>query len=271
VSDSQGNFTIQTTTASRNSLTLTSEATISRVTQVHVPGEIRVSVIPDSFDLDAFEEYAPRVSGLRRWTSAPRLQVLKTVIDYATARSNFTEFRTTDREINNPGLDCTLGEMRRAIGDLSGGNFSFTSEETIVAPANSTFRTRDVPLNTIVLLFAQNLGANGRGTAYTDANPLVFERGVVFLSAGALPLCSPTAERVIPHEVGHALGYAPRHIFKQPSIMGSPPSFPMTPFDLDAIDILYGRPPGNRAPDNDPDDYSLNAAPSQLLSLEPPP
>jgi hypothetical protein len=130
--------------------------------------------------------------------------------------------------------------------------------ELLTAAPQSRFRTDQIPADSIVVLFARDLGSNGRGIAYVSEQPWTFNRGVVFLHADHLPLCSSTAERVVPHELGHALGYAPNHVAKQPSLMGSPPSFPLTQFDHDAIALINQRPPGNRAPDMDPDDFSLN-------------
>ena len=70
-------------------------------------------------------------------------------------------------------------------------------------------------------------------------------------------VCRITAARVYPHELGHALGY--QHVTLAASVMsGSQPTTALTPFDREAIRIVYQRPPGNRSPDIDPPAYVIN-------------
>jgi len=45
----------------------------------------------------------------------------------------------------------------------------------------------------------------------------------------------------------------------EPSVMsGIDPTSALTPFDREALRIIYQRPPGNRAPDVDPPGYVIN-------------
>jgi hypothetical protein len=257
--------------AASYSVRLTQPNFVGRATKVRIPGTASLSLIPSAFDLAAFEEFAPRTAGLRKWTLDPSLLVLASVVDYPTAQASFTDFRVTDRGAATSTVDCILTEMNRSLAQMTGAQLTFKSQEIITAPPGSRFKVTDIATGSIVVLLARSLGANGRGMAYTGQDLWTFNRGVVFLHADDLPPCSPTAARVIPHELGHALGYAWNHVSKQPSIMGSPP-FPMTQFDQDAIAVINQRPPGNKAPDSDPDDFSSNLLDDlRALSTEPVP
>jgi hypothetical protein len=258
--DAAGLFTLRADTAATYSIGLTKPEFVQRTTKARIPGDVAISMISSAFDLVAFEEFAPRASGLNKWITNPTLLILKNPVDFLGAQANFTDFRVTDREVAPSGIDCVTAYMRAAITEMTGGRLSFTRTEIITAASGSRFRTDQTPVDSMVTLFARDLGSNGRGVAYVGQEPWVFNRGVVFLHADSLPLCSSTAERVVPHELGHALGYAPNHVAKQPSLMGSPPFFPLTQFDRDSIAVINQRPPGNRAPDADPDSFSINVS-----------
>jgi hypothetical protein len=255
-----GFFTLRAETAATYVLGLTKPGFVERATRVRIPGQVELSLIPVDFHLDAFEEFAPRTPGLRKWMTDPALLILRNVVDFLGAQANFTDFRVTDREIAPAAIDCIWSYLRTSISELTRGTRTFSRLELLAAMPQSRFRTDQVSAHSIVVLFARDLGANGRGVAYDGEQPWTLNRGVVFLHADHLPLCSPTAQQVVPHELGHALGYAPNHVTKQPSIMGSPIAFSLTQFDRDAIALINQRPPGNRAPDADPDDFSLNLA-----------
>jgi hypothetical protein len=258
-----GVFTLRAETAASYALALTKPGFVERATKVSIPVQVELSIIPADFDLAAFEEFAPRTSGLRKWMTDPAVLILRNVVDFLGAQANFRDFRVTDREIVPGAIDCIWSYLRSSISELTGGTRAFSRLELLAATSQSRFRTDQLSAHSIVVLFARDLGANGRGVAYGGEQPWTFNRGVVFLHADHLPLCSSTAQQVVPHELGHALGYAPNHVTKQPSIMGSPIAFSLTQFDGDAIALINQRPPGNRAPDVDPDDFSLN------LSTEP--
>jgi hypothetical protein len=74
--------------------------------------------------------------------------------------------------------------------------------------------------------------------------------------AGAAPLSA-----VIAHELGHALGFA--HVSAAPSVMEATVFSDVTDFDRQVGAIVFQRPPGNQAPDVDPD-VSVNAAPARF-------
>ena len=58
------------------------------------------------------------------------------------------------------------------------------------------------------------------------------------------------------HELGHALGY--NHVTVVTSVMNSNARTEPNDFDRTASRIAFQRSPGNRAPDSDPDMYSVN-------------
>lgn len=215
------------------------------------------SLIPSSFDLAAFEEFAPRTSGLRRWTSNPTLTVEQSIIDFATASNGFTDFIATDRTVPPGEMECIVSGIRDSLGPMTGDQLRFEAVR-VEAPlaGGSRVLTMSTAEGTILVLPATHLGSNGRGIAYEGSVEGVLVRGVVFIDTDALPHCGQTAARTYPHELGHSLGYAPHHVTLAPSIMGSPPTAVVSDFDRAAIQVVYGRNPGNVSPDSDPRDSS---------------
>ena len=254
--DAGGFFTLD---ANRSAypLLLTHPHFVDRRTAAVLPASgLHVSMIPSTFDRAAFEEFAPRgtTTGLRRWMANPSLTVLANVVMYDGVAYDPV---VTDRQVADVDFGCMLDGVQRAIAPMSDGVMTFKKVDVLSLPAGSRFSIPSTPEGTIVLAVARGLLANGRASAFAGTEPNVFVRGVVWVSADNLPLCGSTASRVYPHELGHALGY--QHVTLEPSMMsGIQPTSALTPFDRDAIRIVYQRPPGNRSPDVDPPAYVMN-------------
>ncbi len=82
--------------------------------------------------------------------------------------------------------------------------------------------------------------------------------GYVYLQLCTDPVLGPA---LAAHELGHSLGWA--HVAAAQSVMTTTVTGDVTEFDRQATAIAFGRPPGNRAPDVDPE-VSVNAAPARF-------
>ena len=265
--DANGGVRINVATAGPVGLRLLHPDFVPRDTLVPVPsdGTVTVSLIPSSHDLVSFEEFAPRANGLQRWIRNPRMLVLTHAIDYGRAASGFREFPVVDRFYSQAQLDCIVSGMTDSLTDMSGGRLSWEAVE--IAPVEPGMRVRidETQEGTILVLPAISLGAGGRGTGYTGANPFVLTRGAVFFDS-IVNFCVLSA--LYRHELGHALGYL--HVTGRPSVM-APGSGALQEFDRNSIAIVFQRPPGNRSPDQDPSlSVNITAGPHRSL-MEPMP
>jgi hypothetical protein len=254
--DASGFFTLSPA-ASTYALSLTHPDFVERRTAATLPASgLHVSMIPSTFDQAAFEEFAPRstTTGLRRWTTNPSLIVLRNVVEYDGV--NYVPL-VTDRQVSEADFNCMLDGVQHAIAPMSDSTLTFKKVDVVSPLVGSRFSIPGTAEGTIVVATARGVLANGRASAFGGAQPDVLVRGVVWITADNLSLCGSTAARVFPHELGHALGY--QHVTLEPSVMsGIDPTSALTPFDREALRIIYQRPPGNRAPDIDPPTFVIN-------------
>lgn len=255
--DASGGSVIVTKAPGTVPLVVRHPAFLERETRVKVPADrlVDLSLIPSTLDFAAFEEFAPRANGLRRWTSNPRLVVLTHAVDFSGAALGFLDYPVIDRRMSDAQLNCLASGIAASLEDMSGGHLSWSAVGIQEVVPGSRFRTDQTPEGTIVVLPAISLGAGGRGTAYSGADSSVLTRGAVWMSVEGQNFCLTSL--LYRHELGHALGYL--HVTRRLSIMGVglPPA--LTDFDRHVIEILFQRPPGNRTPDRDPSGASVNA------------
>lgn len=239
---------------------------------MRLPGEaLSLSIIPASFDLASFEEFAPRIGGLQRWVTSPTLLILTNVIDYSSAGNSFREFTVTDRSLSAQHRACLRATLQSALADPAGGRLQFAGVSESTLPIGSRVRTDTTPEGTIIVMATSNLDLGGRAIGYVSASSThVLNRGAIFLNEIA-PDCDPAhGPHLIGHELGHALGYAYNHVTRVPSIMSITPSTitqGVSSFDRDAIEVLYQRPPGNRAPDADLSTAATSRNPASLTRV----
>lgn len=239
---------------------------VERATRIRVPDEgvVTVSLIPLSHDLTSFEQFAPRMSGLQRWTRNPRMRVLTRAVDYSLATGGFREFPVVDRAFSQTQIDCLVAGMTASLPEMAGGHLSWEGVDIVDMEPGTRIRADATPEGTILVLPAVSLGAGGRGTGYAGADPFVLTRGVVFFDA-IFNYCVLSA--LYRHELGHALGYM--HVTGRPSVM-APGGGALQEFDRHSITIVFQRPAGNRLPDQDPTAGSLNVTTSSFVrSIEP--
>ena len=253
VSDADGNFEIRLDATASYAAVLSSGATVERRTTVagSAADRVRVSLIPSSFDLVAFDEmFRASESGLQRWRTTPRLVIVASVMNYSTTFSN--EFPATPEQLTGDEVAAMAAHLNEGLALLSGGTFTSFASTEIERPAEgvrvSTRRAGTIVVGRYngVVTFAHTIGfgqwaAGSTGTVMAGAMYLDrdFDR-------------NDTRRRLLRiHELGHALGY--QHVTSRPSIMN--PSIGPEPSDFDRVGaiIAFQRPPGNRSPDTDPD------------------
>jgi len=229
------------------------DAIISRNTFLKVPGsEVVVSVIPETFDLNAFDEMA-RQPTIKRWLSPPPLVVQRRVLNYADLDTG----TLTGRAEVRPQGDVSelIGHMSAALPELTGSvltQFRSVAEQT--AAEGSAV---PITISGQISVFWVNgllAGSGYEGFSRWEFRNFVITGGVILLDSQSDR--GPNRQWLRWHELGHTLGYS--HVTARTSLM-SPSASPMTNFDREAGKIAYSRPVGNRSPDIDPDDSSLNS------------
>jgi len=228
------------------------EATISREAFLQLPGpDVLVTVIPDSFDLVAFDEMA-RQPAIRRWMSPPPLMIERRVLQYSDLDAGTLQASPIVRA--EADVNELIGHMTSALPDLTGGTITnFSNVDRVTAAEGSA-----VPITVsgqISVFWVEGLlaGSGYEGFARWEFRNFVITGGVILLDATSDR--GPNRQWLRAHELGHTLGY--NHVTTRASLM-APSASPITTFDRQAGRLAYTRPPGNRSPDIDPADSSLN-------------
>jgi hypothetical protein len=232
---------------------------IERDTRISGPSNsrARVSMIPSSFDLRAFDEmFRGSNARLQRWTSRPALVVLASVMEYRNQSGN--SYTATGEQLSDDELSLLRGHLQEALGFLTGGAYMTFASVEVERPAAgarvNTLRTGEIVVgrytgiaklaNTIGYGMWSELpdGAIAGGAMYLDRE---FDR-------------DDSRRRLLRiHELGHALGY--QHVESRTSIMNPSIGPEPTEFDRGGAKIAFERPVGNTSPDIDP--------PSTVLSV----
>lgn len=257
-SDGAGLITIgsETSLSDPRAVTFTKATTVTRQIAMKIPGsDVTVSLIPTSFDLEAFDELM-RVTQLQRWTSAPPLRVQSRVLEFTSVTAadavGVDEVMT---ELERAGLET---DLTWALPQLTGSQFqAFAS----IARETVELGARMSVLNTGVITVARYRGLQA-ATGYWGysrwqyrADGTVFS-GTIMLDRDFDRSGSIYRRSLRTHELGHALGYT--HVTRRVSVMNSSAVTEPNAFDLDAARIGFQRPPGNRRPDADPTGLSAN-------------
>lgn len=257
--DGNGLFEVEVGGAGSYDATIRGAAVVERQTKVFGPtGEReRLSLIPSSFDMDAFDEMFRSSGGrLTRWTTRPSLVVLASVMAYRNGAG--TEYEAKAEQLTDEEVAAMIAHLTEGLALLTGN--TYTSFESIAVerpPAGARVNVRREGAVVVgrydgIVSFVNTIGygqwserPNGAvtgGTMYLDRD---FDRG-------------DTRRRLLRiHELGHALGYL--HVESRTSIMNPSIGPEPTEFDRQAAIIAFQRPPGNRAPDTDPGDAAFAA------------
>jgi hypothetical protein len=229
------------------------DSIISRQTFLRIPGsDVVVSVIPTDFDLVAFDEMA-RQPAIKRWTSKPSLVIERRILTFDDlAASTWTATGTLRDDASVTELES---DLRSALRDLTGDTLTtFTSVNYTSAPADLEVEVSIS--NQITVFWVEGLAAGSGfdGFSRWEYRDWVITGGVILLDADADRRANRRWLRY--HELGHTLGFT--HVTTRPSLM-APSAQPITAFDRTAGRLVYLREPGNRSPDIDPADASLNS------------
>lgn len=213
-------------------------------------GRARLSLIPASFDLGAFNEmYRSEGGQLQRWRSRPALVIVATVLSFASeSDGSYAAIaeQMTDEEVGQLQAHLTAG-----LAMLTGGTFEGFSSVSVERP-DSGQRTRVTRPGAVVV--ARYTGIDdgdgtvgyGRWSALADGT---ITGGTMYLDR-AFDRNDARRRLLRIHELGHALGY--QHVTKRASIMNPTLGPEPTDFDRAGAVIAFDRAPGNRAPDIDP-------------------
>jgi hypothetical protein len=225
---------------------------VTRRTWLHVPEEsdVAISLIPNGFDQRAFDEML-RAPMLRRWTAAPPLVIERRALEFTNV--DMTEAVAATDSMAEVDAQSLLADLEWALPQLTGGRFGdFNLVAWQTAQPGATVGLLNSGVITVVRVkgLADSTGAWGWSRWLYGGNGIVVG-GLVMLDEAFERSGSPYLRSLRAHELGHALGYT--HVSGTLSVMNADGRVEPTPFDHGATRIAFDRPPGNRAPDVDPE------------------
>lgn len=250
-------------TVAERAVRLTAAAIVPRVTRMRVPGEpASLTAIPAAFNLAAFDQMFRLTGRLQRWASPPRLVLERRVLQFTTVSAD--DYPTTGDTISDATAAQIIDHLTWALPQLSGGLFTaFASVSQQTSGQGSAVRVTRA--DEVVVAHIQGLQAAttfwGWGRWASDAEGVV-RGGIILMDRGFETSGSPFLRSARAHELGHALGYG--HVTATSSVMSASARIEPTAFDRDASMVAFGREPGSRSPDIDPDRVLANTAPRLL-------
>jgi hypothetical protein len=250
VSDASGAFQVPDVPSGSQTVILSGTSTVERQMSLTFPAApAREALIPASFDLEAFDQMFRGTGRLQRWTYAPSLVILTTVMQYSNFGSQ-EEFFATNEHLTDAEVELLITHLTEGLGILTANTFTAFSSVERENPSNGTrvnvFREGQIVVGRYrgIQSLANTVGLGRFGT---DAVGKV-GAGMVLLDRD-YDRTSDFRRLLRIHELGHALGYL--HVTTRASIMypsiGPEPST----FDRQAALIGFQRTPGNQSPDND--------------------
>ncbi len=240
-------------------VTVTSASTVERSTHLRAPGpDTRLTLMPSSLDLGAFNQMFRSSGQLQRWTSPPRVVVQSRVLQFTNVSD--IEYVATSQTMSDAEVSALLADLAFGLPQLTGNNFNAFAEEVRETAAVGA----RVPVSRpgyIVIARYDGLTAGtmpdgfwGYGRWQTSSGEV--RSGIVMIDSGFDTSGSQFRRSLRVHELGHALGY--NHVTLRESVMNSNGRIEPNAFDRDGSRFAFLRPPQNRTPDVDPDPFSLN-------------
>lgn len=259
-SESTGAFSVGFPGLGLNRTVVGADGFVSRETGIVAPGaNLRLSLIPSSFDLAAFDQMFRHASvGLTRWTSPPGLVLERRVIKFTQVCQQ--SYETIDETIGDAESDAILRDMRDGYELLTAGRIgglTSVSMQTSIAGAALTPRQD----RKIVVMRGAGLTAATTYWGYacwsTTADGEV-TAGFIILDNAFEKGPSPFHRSLRMHELGHTLGC--QHVTTgRISVMNQNARTEPNDFDRQAARIATLRPTGNRTPDIDPSAHTATS------------
>ncbi len=108
--DGSGFFQVDVHNAAAQRAVIEGSAFVERETQMTASAaRTRVSMIPKSFDLGAFDEmFRTSNAQLQRWTQRPSLVILAAIMEY---RGNATTYAATNEQLTEPEIALLTAQM----------------------------------------------------------------------------------------------------------------------------------------------------------------
>jgi hypothetical protein len=250
LSDDLGRFELKDLLGGDTIVTLSGSSIVERRRSVAIPSDAtKETLIPATFDLDAFDEMFRGTGQLQRWTSAPALVVFGSVMQYDRFASE--EYQATSEQLSDDDVNLLVAHLTEGLSLLTGNSFTSFSSVLVERPASGKRANTLRPGAIVVGRYrgVRSLASTiGLGRWSTAGNTPEITGGAVYLDHNFDR--SNDARRLLRiHELGHALGYL--HVTKRTSIMNPAIGPAPTEFDRNAALIAFERMPGNQAPDND--------------------
>ena len=250
ISDNLGRFELTDLQSGPATVTLSGASIVERRRNLAITADLtKETLIPSEFDLEAFDEMFRGTGQLQRWTSAPALVVLGSVMQYHGTAED--EYHATSTQLTQDEVALLIEHLTEGLSLLTGGRFKSFSSIVVERPASgvpaSTLRTGAIVVGRYrgMLASANTIGL-GRWSTAGDTPQVA--GGAIYLEQSFDR--TEDARRLLRiHELGHALGYL--HVTKRTSIMNPAIGPAPTEFDRIAAVIAFERMPGNQSPDDD--------------------
>jgi hypothetical protein len=251
-SDGSGFFDVDVGELAAHRVVVGGGSVVERETRISGPtgSRTRVSMIPSSFDMRAFDEmFRTANAQLQRWTARPALVILASVMEYR-AGSGQT-FDATGEQLTDEEVTQLRAHLTEGLALLTGNAFTTFASVEVERPAAgvrvNTLRPGHIVIGRYngIVTFARTIGY-GLWSAEPDGKIV---GGAMYLDRDFDR--DDSRRRLLRlHELGHALGY--QHVESRTSIMNPAIGPEPTEFDRAGALIAFARPIGNKSPDIDP-------------------
>ena len=274
MTDGNGYFQAEVGGPGTYATTVKGSAVVERRTTVSSPStdRVRVSLIPASFDLQAFDQmFRSANSRLQRWTTQPSLVVVATVMAFKAGTSG-NEYSDLAERLSDDEVNQIVAHLTEGLTLLTGGTYTSFAAVDVERPAAgdlvSVARSGKIVVGRYTGIgsfsFAEIIGY---GTWQEQPDGRV-TGGSIFLDRDFDR--NDSRRRLLRiHELGHALGYL--HVTTRLSVMNPAIGPEPSDFDRAGANVAFQRPPGNTSPDIDPGPvaFGLSVRPNHWVTLIP--